>query len=104
MFLRVHIALLIDLPFTPDSDDTRVSESDAYSFSITTVLLSCMWCSQWVSYVEDIRYTVRVLVHITVLVLKHDVAEAHTRRVKKVSRSMLYLFALAHPSSSQAYD
>jgi len=30
MFLRVYIAPLIDLASTPDSDDTRVSESDAY--------------------------------------------------------------------------
>ncbi|KAH9024485.1 hypothetical protein EDB83DRAFT_1979854 [Lactarius deliciosus] len=90
----------IDLTSPPN--DTRVSETDAcllVLFFCNNVLLSRTWCGQLVDYVEDIRYTVQ-MVHITTIVLEHDVAEAHARHVQKVFRSILYLFALAHASLS----
>lgn len=90
----------IDLASPPN--DTRVSESDVFACTLllfyNNVLLSRMWCGQLVDYVEDIRYTVQILVHITTIVLEHDVAEAHARHVQKVFRSILYPFALAHAS------
>ncbi|KAH8992850.1 hypothetical protein EDB86DRAFT_1423859 [Lactarius hatsudake] len=69
-------------------NDTRVSESDAcllVLFFYNSVPLSRMWCGQLVDYVEDIRDTVQILVHITTVVLEHNVVGAHARRVQRCS-------------------